>query len=88
MSRLRPILLLGAAIVLIAFQTMPDLSNGVLSFAQSADEKAAIEQSAYYRNCAAARAAGAAPIYESSPGYRAQLDRDDDGIACEPYRGQ
>ena len=37
----------------------------------------------YYRNCAAARAAGAAPLYRGQPGYRPQLDRDGDGIACE-----
>ncbi|AHI23483.1 hypothetical protein B843_10515 [Corynebacterium vitaeruminis DSM 20294] len=40
-------------------------------------------QSAYYANCAAARAAGAAPLYAGSPGYRAALDRDNDGVACE-----
>ncbi len=40
----------------------------------------------YYPNCAAARAAGAAPIYRGQPGYRAGLDADNDGIACEPYR--
>jgi len=39
--------------------------------------------SAYYPNCAAARAAGAAPLYEGQPGYRAKLDRDGDGVACE-----
>ncbi|MXO58563.1 hypothetical protein GRI89_03275 [Altererythrobacter salegens] len=43
---------------------------------------------AYYPNCAAARAAGAAPIRRGEPGYRPQLDADGDGIACEPYRGQ
>ncbi|MGE5696287.1 MAG: excalibur calcium-binding domain-containing protein [Candidatus Sericytochromatia bacterium] len=37
----------------------------------------------YYPNCAAARAAGAAPIQQGQPGYRAALDRDGDGIACE-----
>jgi endonuclease YncB( thermonuclease family) len=37
----------------------------------------------YYRNCAAARAAGAAPIMRGEPGYRGPLDRDKDGIACE-----
>lgn len=40
----------------------------------------------YYRNCAAARAAGAAPLYRGQPGYRPQMDGDGDGIACEPYR--
>lgn len=41
----------------------------------------------YYRRCADARAAGAAPIYVGQPGYRPTLDRDRDGIACEPYFG-
>ena len=39
--------------------------------------------SVYYANCAAARAAGAAPIYAGQPGYRAALDGDKDGVACE-----
>ena len=39
--------------------------------------------SVYYPNCAAARKAGAAPIYRGQPGYRPGLDRDGDGIACE-----
>lgn len=38
---------------------------------------------AYYANCAAARAAGVAPLFEGQAGYRAGLDRDLDGIACE-----
>ncbi len=37
----------------------------------------------YFENCAAARAAGAAPLYRGEPGYRSNLDRDDDGVACE-----
>lgn len=41
-----------------------------------------------FPNCAAARAAGAAPIMTGQPGYGAHLDRDGDGIACEPYRGR
>jgi endonuclease YncB( thermonuclease family) len=36
-----------------------------------------------YPNCAAARAAGATPLYRGQPGYRTALDRDGDGIACE-----
>lgn len=40
---------------------------------------------AYYPNCAAARRAGVAPIQRGEPGYRSELDADDDGIACEPY---
>lgn len=41
-----------------------------------------------YRNCTEARAAGAAPLNRGEPGYGAHLDRDGDGIACEPYRGR
>jgi len=39
-----------------------------------------------FRNCAAARAAGAAPVRRGQPGYGAHLDRDGDGVGCEPYR--
>lgn len=41
-----------------------------------------------WRRCDDARAAGTAPIYRGEPGYRDGLDADNDGIACEPYRGQ
>lgn len=37
----------------------------------------------YYPNCAAARAAGVAPIRRGQRGYGSHLDRDNDGIACE-----
>jgi hypothetical protein len=37
----------------------------------------------YYANCAAAKAAGVAPLYRGDPGYRSGLDRDGDGVACE-----
>lgn len=37
----------------------------------------------YYKNCDAARAAGAAPINRGEPSYRPALDRDNDGVACE-----
>jgi hypothetical protein len=39
--------------------------------------------SVYYRNCDAARAAGAAPIQHGQPGYRPALDGDHDGTACD-----
>lgn len=40
-----------------------------------------------YANCTAASNAGATPIMRGTPDYNAnpQLDRDGDGIACEPY---
>ena len=36
-----------------------------------------------FRNCSAARAAGAAPVRAGDPGYGRHLDRDGDGIGCE-----
>ncbi|MEX3609786.1 DUF1524 domain-containing protein [Rothia sp. LK2588] len=36
-----------------------------------------------FPNCAAARQAGAAPLYAGQPGYALKLDRDRDGVACE-----
>ncbi len=42
----------------------------------------------YYKNCAAVRAAGAAPLYRGQPGYGTHLDSDGDGIACEPKRNK
>ena len=38
---------------------------------------------AYFANCSAARAAGAAPVRAGSPGYSRKLDRDGDGVGCE-----
>lgn len=38
---------------------------------------------ASFRNCAAARAAGAAPVRAGDPGYGRHLDRDGDGVGCE-----
>lgn len=40
-------------------------------------------QSAYYQNCSDARAHGVSRIHRGEPGYRAALDRDGDGVACE-----
>ena len=39
--------------------------------------------SVYYASCADAEAAHAAPIHRGQPGYRAGLDRNGNGIACE-----
>lgn len=40
-------------------------------------------ESVAYANCAAVRAAGAAPIRAGDPGYAKKLDRDGDGVGCE-----
>ena len=39
--------------------------------------------STYFKNCTAAREAGAAPVRAGDPGYSSHLDRDGDGIGCE-----
>jgi hypothetical protein len=44
------------------------------------------ESSVSYSGCREARAAGAAPLHRGQPGYRAGMDGDGDGIACENYR--
>ncbi|PTW90490.1 excalibur calcium-binding domain-containing protein [Microbacteriaceae bacterium MWH-Ta3] len=36
-----------------------------------------------WASCAAARAAGAAPVLRGTPGYAPRLDRDGDGVGCE-----
>ncbi|NDK39039.1 YHYH domain-containing protein [Pseudoxanthomonas gei] len=41
-----------------------------------------------FANCAEARAAGAAPVRRGDAGYGTHLDRDGDGVGCEPYRGR
>ncbi|MDH2134616.1 excalibur calcium-binding domain-containing protein [Sphingobium yanoikuyae] len=41
-----------------------------------------------YRNCSEARAAGDAQLHRDQPGCGAHLDRDGDGVACEPYTGR
>jgi hypothetical protein len=53
---------------------------------QSADQRVRIERSAYYSGCNQVRAEGKAPLLAGPPGYRADMDGDADGIACEPVR--
>lgn len=36
-----------------------------------------------FTSCKQAREAGAAPLYRGDPGYSSNLDRDNDGVACE-----
>ena len=51
--------------------------------APAPEPETAPAQNVYYPNCKAAKAAGAAPLYQGEPGYRPGLDRDQDGVACE-----
>lgn len=68
-------------------QAEHDAIAGILASCPGQPAPAAVEAAApagaYYANCAEAVAAGAAPIYAGSPGYRSGLDGDGDGVACE-----
>ena len=44
---------------------------------------AAVSTGGAFRNCTAARAAGAAPVRRGDSGYGEHLDRDNDGVGCE-----
>jgi hypothetical protein len=66
---------------------MPPTSGAARSAPEPQDSRSSAGR-AYFGDCAAARAAGAAPLKRGEPGYRSALDRDSDGVACEPYRGR
>ena len=53
------------------------------SESQKKSESTPEPQKEFYANCDDAKAAGAAPMYKGDPGYRPELDRDKDGIACD-----
>lgn len=59
----------------------PAPSSAPVNPAPAADNPAPSD--VYYENCTAARAAGAAPLHTGDLGYRAAMDRDKDGVACE-----
>ena len=62
------------------------LPGGVVAAASAAPPPApspAPAPFAPFENCAAARAAGAAPVHRGEPGYGAHLDGNDDGVGCE-----
>jgi hypothetical protein len=71
-----------AALVYAGLFFLVHIHGAVVSLAQSQYRATDV----YYPSCAAARAAGVAPIYRGQPGYRAGLDADNNGIACEPFR--
>jgi hypothetical protein len=41
----------------------------------------------WYAGCDQVRLSGRAPLYRGQPGYRDDMDSDQDGIACEDYPG-
>jgi hypothetical protein len=72
----------GAALIWAAFSYGPAVRPWLSSFGSSPSAAQATSIGPF-RNCAAARAAGAAPLRRGQPGYAYHLDADGDGIACE-----
>ena len=79
-----PVLLAGIVVAVFAIIKPGTENDPPLSIASSSSTNS----NAYYRYCDEARAAGAAPLHRGQPGYRSELDRDGDGVACEPYFGR
>ncbi len=50
---------------------------------QGGSKQALLVDSSNFASCAEAREVGAAPLLKGYPGYRAEWDRDGDGVACE-----
>jgi len=78
----------GGALGMYAISSGPGVATAPVSASVQPDGSSpdtSAEPKVFYPNCAAARAAGAAPMNYGDPGYREDLDGDDDGIACEPY---
>lgn len=70
--------------VLEACPGEPALASGLAAAPVAEGEPVAPDPAdVVYANCAAVRAAGAAPISTGQPGYSLELDGDADGTACE-----
>lgn len=57
------------------------------TLASASNTPSTVISTRYFRNCAAAHAAGVYSIARGAPGYRPALDADNDGLACELYVG-
>ena len=80
--------LLAGTVMVLAWNYGPQIGAAWTQASSSSKENLVRERSRYFSGCNAARAAGVAPIYRGQPGYRAEMDGDSDGIACEPFRGR
>ncbi|MCI6272596.1 MAG: excalibur calcium-binding domain-containing protein [Erysipelotrichaceae bacterium] len=67
----------------LVLSSEPKYTEASSSSTKSYNEPSNNGESVYYKNCKAAKAAGAAPLYQGQPGYRSALDRDGDEVACE-----
>jgi hypothetical protein len=62
----------------------PAARTATASAGPAPTSKAPTQAATYYANCAALRKVHPLGVAEGLPGYRAGLDRDQDGWACEP----
>lgn len=65
-----------------------DPAPSALRAAPAARSAGKVDIGRAFRNCTEARAMGAAPVMRGDPGYGPHLDRDNDGVGCESYRGR
>lgn len=73
----------GSGVVVTQNPAAGTVATSTQGVSYAAEQPRVSSGSAYYQNCTAVRAAGAAPLYRGEAGYRAGLDRDGDGVACE-----
>lgn len=78
--------LAATALITLAQDAQAKRGSSGGSSSSASESKATNKPTRHFRNCAEARAAGVAPVRRGEPGYAPHLDRDRDGIACEPYR--
>ncbi|QNA87205.1 excalibur calcium-binding domain-containing protein [Sphingomonas sp. So64.6b] len=80
----------GVGSLAISSDGCADIAHGASKVAVAAGPKRQREPQVddYWSGCKEAREAGIAPIYRDEPGYRSEMDGDNDGIACELYHGQ
>jgi hypothetical protein len=72
----------GAPVIVPIAVSVPQRAASSSS-TSSTRPRTVVGTAAYYENCDAARAAGAAPVHRGDPGYSSRLDRDGDGVGCE-----
>ena len=72
-------------VIAVVWFATPTLHRWWNNVQRTPEQIAKVEQSIYYHGCNDARAAGVAPIHRGEPGYRPEMDGDNDGVACEPY---
>lgn len=80
----------AAALVFVGVfysERIPSALDTAVQFSRDVGRQNRPPPGAYYSGCNEARADGVAPLYAGEPGYRPEMDGDDDGVACEPYRG-